>query len=87
MPYVQRTDGAITGVFANTQPGIAEEWLKDDDAGLLAFRNPVPTYQQLRAAEYPPVTDYLDAVVKSDRVALQAYIDACLAVKAKYPKP
>jgi hypothetical protein len=40
-----------------------------------------------RRAEYPPVTDYLDAVVKNDQVAVQAYIDACLAVKAKYPKP
>jgi hypothetical protein len=44
------------------------------------------TYVQLRAAEYPPMTDYLDAVVKGDQEAIQAYIDACLAVKAKYPK-
>jgi hypothetical protein len=43
-------------------------------------------YQRLRAKEYPPVTDYLDAVVKGDLVQQQAYIDACLAVKAKYPK-
>jgi len=40
-----------------------------------------------RAAAYPPQSDYLDAVVKGDTVAQQAYIDACLAVKAKYPKP
>ena len=44
-------------------------------------------YQRLRAQEYPPVTDYLDAVVKGDLAQQQAYIDACLAVKAKYPKP
>jgi hypothetical protein len=44
-------------------------------------------YQRLRATEYPPVTDYLDAVVKDDLAQQQAYIDACLAVKAKYPKP
>jgi hypothetical protein len=43
-------------------------------------------YQRLRAKEYPPVTDYLDAVVKGDLAQQQAYIDACLAVKAKYPK-
>lgn len=47
----------------------------------------VPTYQELRAAEYPPHTDYLDAIVKGDEAQKQAYIDACLAVKAKYPKP
>jgi hypothetical protein len=44
-------------------------------------------YQRLRAKEYPPVTDYLDAVVKGDLAQQQTYIDACLAVKAKYPKP
>lgn len=44
-------------------------------------------YQRKRAAEYPPITDYLDAVVKNDTEQMQAYIDACLAVKAKYPKP
>ena len=44
-------------------------------------------YQRLREKEYPPVTDYLDAVVKGDLEQQQAYIDACLAVKAKYPKP
>ncbi len=44
-------------------------------------------YQRKRMVEYPPVTDYLDAVVKGDQEQMQAYIDACLAVKAKYPKP
>ena len=43
-------------------------------------------YQRQRAAEYPPMTDYLDGLVKGDQVQMQAYIDACLAVKAKYPK-
>lgn len=43
--------------------------------------------RRLRAAEYPPVTDYLDGIVKGDQAQVQAYIDACLAVKAKYPKP
>ena len=44
-------------------------------------------YQRLRKLEYPPVEDYLDAVVKGDLAQQQVYIDACLAVKAKYPKP
>ena len=43
-------------------------------------------YDQLRQAEYPPMADYLDGVVKGDQAQIQAYIDACLAVKAKYPK-
>ena len=45
-----------------------------------------PTYQQLRASAYPPAADYLDAIVKGDTAQAQAYIDECLAVKAKYPK-
>lgn len=44
-------------------------------------------YKELRKREYPPMADYLDGVVKGDQVQIQAYIDACLAVKAKYPKP
>lgn len=46
----------------------------------------IPTYSQLRAAEYPPMQEYIDAIVKGDEAQKQAYIDACLAVKAKYPK-
>ena len=44
-------------------------------------------YKENRAAEYPDFKDYLDGVVKGDQAQIQAYIDACLAVKAKYPKP
>lgn len=44
-------------------------------------------YQRLRAAEYPPVADYLDGVVKGDQAQINKYIADCLAVKAKYPKP
>ena len=40
----------------------------------------------LRAESYPPMADYLDAKVKNDIVQERVYIDACLAVKAKYPK-
>ena len=44
-------------------------------------------YQRDRANEYPPITDYIDGVVKGDQAQVQAYIDACLAIKEKYPKP
>ena len=43
-------------------------------------------YKAQRAAEYPPITDYLDGVVKGDQAQIDAYIAACQAVKAKYPK-
>lgn len=44
-------------------------------------------YQRDRAKEYPSINDYIDGVVKGDQAQIQAYIDACLAVKLKFPKP
>lgn len=55
-----------------------------------------PTYAELRAAEYPPMADFLDAQVKINsgdnelisegQVQLSAYYEKCLEIKAKYPK-
>jgi hypothetical protein len=44
-------------------------------------------YQRLRAKEYPDFKEYLDGIVKGNQEQIQAYIDQCLEVKAKYPKP
>jgi hypothetical protein len=43
-------------------------------------------YKEKRAAEYPSFIEYLDGVVKGDQAQIQAYIDACQAIKNKYPK-
>lgn len=43
-------------------------------------------YQKKRAAEYPPITDYLDGIVKGDQAQIDSYIAACQTVKIKYPK-
>jgi len=56
-----------------------------DKAAVQAYVN-ARDYIAKRAAEYPSMTDYLDGIVKGDQAQVQAYIDACLAVKAKYPK-
>ena len=45
------------------------------------------SYTVLRAAEYPPMQDYLDGVVKDDQAQIDKYIADCKAIKAKYPKP
>jgi hypothetical protein len=42
--------------------------------------------ETLRKESYPPMADYLDAVVKDDDLQLQKYIADCMAVKTKYPK-
>jgi hypothetical protein len=47
----------------------------------------IDAYKRNRLAEYPPITDYIDGVVKGDQAQIDAYIAACQAVKAKYPKP
>jgi hypothetical protein len=47
-------------------------------------------YGRRRAAEYPPIADFADALVHQaagDDSQLQAYLAACRAVKARYPKP
>lgn len=44
-------------------------------------------YNELRAAAYPSFAEYIDGLVKGDAAQMRAYVDACLAVKAKYPKP
>jgi len=43
-------------------------------------------YKAKRASEYPPITDYLDGIVKGDQAQIDKYIADCLAVKVKYPK-
>jgi hypothetical protein len=75
------------GVFDvdGNQIDIDEDAVAVEVARLQAERESIE-YQRKRAAEYPPMTDYIDGVVKGDQVQIDAYIAACLAVKAKYPK-
>ena len=50
-----------------------------------AWQDP-DAYKYARAREFPPITDYLDGVVKGDQVQIDKYIADCLAVKARHPK-
>ncbi len=43
-------------------------------------------YIPQRRNEYPPITDYLDGIVKEDQTQIYKYIADCKAVKKKYPK-
>jgi hypothetical protein len=43
-------------------------------------------YQRDRKAEYPPMEDYLDGIVKGDQTQIDKYISDCLAIKEKFPK-
>lgn len=77
---------------------LADNWIESETGAIGdryedgQFVRPEPIvdpleYKRKRAAEYPPMADYLDGIVKGDQAQVQAYVDACLAVKAKYPKP
>jgi hypothetical protein len=60
--------------------------ITDEEADALRPQPAELTYAEKRAAEYPPMTDYLDGVVKGDQAQIDKYIADCLAVKTKYPK-
>lgn len=88
-------DPNTNALYAYEADGSQDAFIKE---GLVAITNveadairaaqaPVLTYAQKRAAEYPDFRDYLDGVVKGDQAQIDAYIAACQAVKAKYPKP
>jgi hypothetical protein len=65
------------------------EWVFEDIPQPEPEPEPEPvelTYAEKRAAEYPPMADYIDGVVKGDQAQIDAYIASCLAVKAKYHK-
>lgn len=97
MNYAIIENNIVVNVAVADEP-LADNWIASDAAAIGdtyengQFIKPVPVvdpleYQRQRAAEYPPIADYLDGIVKGDQAQVQAYIDACLAVKAKYPKP
>jgi hypothetical protein len=56
-----------------------------DLAAVNAWQDP-NAYKYARASEFPPITDYIDGVVKGDQAQIDKYIADCLAVKARHPK-
>lgn len=60
------------------------EWI--DDEGHKRADLDASLYKEYRKKHYPPVEDFLDAVVKGDEEAKTAYINKCLEVKELFPK-
>lgn len=87
--HIEYNDGSnnedITSLPDWVQPCI-EAWETKKQEPPQALPEP-RDYAEARAREYPSLAIYLDGIVKGDQAQIQAYIDACLAVKAKYPKP
>jgi hypothetical protein len=84
--YAYEADGSQDHIIPKDYVAVADSEVADIHAARAQAAADTLTYAQKRRAEYPPVTDYLDAVVKGDQTAIAAYIAACQAVKAKYPK-
>lgn len=78
-------DGVVEWINPTTAP-VSDEQIAQE-LTRLQQKYADDSYKRNRAAEYPPMTNYIDGIVKGDQAQVQAYIDACLAVKAKYPKP
>ena len=81
MPYITKDQYGRIITVAVIQQYDGQEFVESAE-----LWQPEPSYADLRRAEYPPVPDYLDGVVKGDQAQIKKYIDDCLAVKAKYPK-
>ena len=84
--YAYELDGSQDHIIPKDYVAVTDLEVADIHAARAQAAADALTYAQKRRAEYPPVTDYLDAVVKGDQTAIAAYIAACQAVKAKYPK-
>ncbi len=55
------------------------------DSEVAAFKS--DHYADMRKASYPPMAELADALVKGDEAQLEAYKQACLDVKKRFPKP
>lgn len=82
-PVVDHTKNVIEGSPVLTEVGWVQVWEVTD----ASYDEQLSRILALRAAEYPPMSDYLDGIVKGDQAQVDKYIADCLAVKAKYPKP
>ena len=89
------TDARVKEFFKPLEDGYRLEFTTEGLPLIVAI--PVPTaeeiaelatnaYKDKRAEEYPPMSDYLDGIVKGDQVQIDKYISDCQAVKDKYPK-
>jgi hypothetical protein len=88
---VETTDYPIVGFDKNVTEGqpalVGGVWKQVWNVSDATAEEHLARILNARANEYPPMTDYLDGVVKQDQTQIDKYIADCLAIKAKYPKP
>ena len=85
-PYTTKTLGNaefFTKIQMNDLQVVDESYTDQEYMDQLELQKP---YDERRRKSYPPMTDYLDGIVKNDKKQINQYISDCLAVKARYPK-
>jgi hypothetical protein len=73
-------DGIKVYLTPEEEAEIRAEWAANE------AKQQATAYIENRRMSYPPITDYIDGIVKGDQAQIDAYIQACRDVKAKYPK-
>lgn len=66
MPYVQRKDGIVVGVFENPQPDFAEEWLEENHPDLNRPESPEQIWQKIKAERDTRKAGGVKVVVSGD---------------------
>jgi hypothetical protein len=85
---VEGVEHTFNCVVANDTEADLDELVQWNIDNLSApFVEPQLSYVDKRRGEYPPIEDYIDGVVKGDQTQIDEYIQKCLEIKAKYPKP
>lgn len=91
MPYVQRIENEIAGLFANPQPEFATEWLEDTDPEVVAFLNPPETLPDLAPYQFRAMLKlsgkqddlyvYIDALPDPQKTIAQSKLEYSLTFK------
>lgn len=63
------------------------KWVRVYEVTPMSAEEKLKNILDARAKAYPPITDYIDGVVKGNQAQIDKYIADCLAVKANHPKP
>lgn len=69
---------------------LTQDWVYINDEFILAPKEVILHYTAARMQEYPPLSDFVDAMYWNnlgDSSKLDEYNEKCAAVKLKYPKP
>lgn len=89
--FVERNAGAVVGVYANLQPGFAEEELAADHADVVAFLHqpePVPAITKAQAVLYLKSIDKTEADVLAAIAAISDPTERSVAeIEWNYRQP